>query len=189
MKLKFKKVYFRIEELFVIFIFVMLLSSSARIYFNGYILCYSFIVFHECAHMLMAGIFGDKLTQVSIRLSGMNAVIKVKNELHPRWFFIYLAGPISNLLLAFLFYKINIVRDVNIGLAIINLLPIYPLDGFNILQLLCSWCISKRKSQIILNIIQKIILFIIIVLGITVFVRFKNPSIIIFIMYIFFLTN
>lgn len=189
MKLKFKNIYFTIEELFVIFIFVLILSPAARDFFDGYLLCYSFIIFHECAHMLVAGIFGDKLTQVNVRLSGMNAVIKVKNELHPRWLFTYLAGPISNLILAFLFYNIEMVRDINFGLAIVNLLPIRPLDGYNVLKILFSWIFSKEKVEHILNVIQKMFLIGIVALGIAILITFKNPSVIIFSMYVMLVIN
>lgn len=186
MKIKIKNIYFTIEELFVIFIFVLILSPIARKYFDGYLICYSFIFFHECAHMLAAGIFGDKLLQVNIRLCGMNAVIKIKNELHPRWLLIYLVGPLSNIFLATLFYIVEMVRDINLGLAIINLLPIYPLDGFNALKILLSWKFSKYRVESILKKIQKLVLIGIWIIGIGVLAIFKNASIIIFCLYVIF---
>lgn len=186
MKIKIKNIYFTIEELFVIFIFVLILSPIARKYFDGYLICYSFIFFHECAHMLVAGIFGDKILQVNIRLCGMNAVIKIKNELHPRWLLIYLVGPLSNVFLATLFYNVEMVRDINLGLAIINLLPIYPLDGFNALKILLSWKFSKYRVESILKKIQKLVLIGIWIIGIGVLAIFKNASIIIFCLYVIF---
>ena len=125
--------------------------------------------------------------QINVRLCGMNAVIKIKNELHPRWILIYFAGPLSNLVLAFLFYNIEMVRDINVGLAIINLLPIYPLDGFHILKILLNWSFSKGRVDNILKHVQKIFFIGIVTLGIGVFFMTKNPSIIIFAMYVIFI--
>lgn len=189
MKLKFKNIYLNVEVIFIIFCLVIAFSPTVREYFNGYVICYFFIVFHECAHMLAAGIFGEKLQGVNIRLCGVTAKIKIKNELHPKWILVYFAGPFSNIFLATIFQNIAIVRDVNLGLCIINLLPIHPLDGFNILKILLCWKFSKLKVRKILKYVQIVVIIAIIILGLMVLLVFKNPSIIIFTMYIIFVIN
>lgn len=76
---------------------------------------------------------------------------------------ISIAGPISNLILAillamslrlFIFFKLNILTTIgmffflpmiqmNLVLGIFNLIPIYPLDGFNII----GGILSKEKAE------------------------------------------
>lgn len=189
MKLKIRNIKCNIEQVFVIFIFVLILSPKARMYFNNYIVCYLFILFHECAHVLVASIFGDELKQLNIRLCGVNAVIDINKELHPKWLLVFVSGPLSNLILAMIFFKIDIVRDINLGLAIINILPIYPLDGFNIIKMLLSYVLPKYKVKILLNIIQNLFIIAIIVLGIVLFIIFKNPSAIMFAIYVIIILN
>lgn len=184
MKLRIKNISITIEEIFVVFIFVICLSPTVRKFFSGYIFCYSFIVFHECSHTLVAGMFGNKLKQINLRLCGINAEIELKNKLTSKCILIYLAGPLSNIILALIFLDIKIVRDINIGLAIINILPIYPLDGFNILYVIFCWYMSKKQANNILNLIQKGCLFFLIIVGVLTFIIYKNPSVVIFCIYV-----
>ena len=82
---------------------------------------------------------------------------KIENE--DSYFYnilIYLAGPISNIILALVFYRIRFIFEINLSLAIINLFPIYPLDGYNVLENVFG---DNIKKNIYLKIIERIILF------------------------------
>jgi Zn-dependent protease len=85
---------------------------------------------------------------------GKPVMVNPANLRHPRWSFMWVAawGPISNLILAILFslplrfewfaYDDPLARlfwiclQVNLGLMLFNLIPIYPLDGSKILSAL-----------------------------------------------------
>src|SRR5699024_1713702 len=62
---------------------------------------------------------------------------------------VFLSGPIFNLFLAIIFYKIEVPYKLkfymfytNLFLCIINLLPILPLDGANILK-----CLLEKRFE------------------------------------------
>jgi Zn-dependent protease len=85
---------------------------------------------------------------------GKPVMVNPANLRHPRWSFMWVAawGPLSNLILAFLFALplrfgwvsiadplwnlLFICLRVNLGLMLFNLIPVYPLDGSKILSAL-----------------------------------------------------
>ena len=83
---------------------------------------------------------------------------------------IFLIGPISNFVLAAIFNNNKFILSINLSLGIINLLPMYPLDGFRIFECL--------------GINSKIFDFIVYFMFFLLFIYTKNISLIIFVMYI-----
>ena len=138
--------------------------------------------FHECAHSWTANKLGDPTARINGRMT-LNPLahldpfgallmiftgigwakpvpINARNFKHPKWEMAIssLAGPVSNLLLAYLsmilwkittivsyyhsgFFVQNLITifatmvSINIGLAVFNFIPIPPLDGSRILSL------------------------------------------------------
>ncbi|MCI6023844.1 MAG: site-2 protease family protein [Oscillospiraceae bacterium] len=138
--------------------------------------------FHECAHAWTANKLGDPTARINGRMT-LNPLahldpfgallmiftgigwakpvpINARNFKHPKWEMAIssLAGPVSNLLLAYLsmilwkittivsyyhsgFFVQNLITifatmvSINIGLAVFNFIPIPPLDGSRILSL------------------------------------------------------
>lgn len=138
--------------------------------------------FHECAHAWTANKLGDPTARINGRMT-LNPLahldpfgallmiftgigwakpvpINARNFKHPKWGMAIssLAGPVSNLLLAYLsmilwkittivsyyhsgFFVQNLITifatmvSINIGLAVFNFIPIPPLDGSRILSL------------------------------------------------------
>ena len=155
MHFKLKGIKFNVEEVFIITVIVIVLSPIARSYLENYVVCFCFIAFHECAHILVASIFNIEVSQINIKLCGVNAILCEKQSLNPKWIIIYLAGPISNIFLAVVFKDIKLVRDVNIGLSFINLFPVYPLDGYNILKIMLSYYKLKKDVKRSLKIVAE----------------------------------
>lgn len=190
MKIRTPLCYIEVEYLFLIFSFICIFSSKMRIYFTSFFMCYIFIIFHELSHVLVASILGKKIENLKFTLSGMNVKFerekyKLKND--DTYFFnmlIYLAGPLSNIILALLFYKIRFIFEINLSLAIINLFPIYPLDGYNVLENVFG---NNIKKNIYLKFIERLVLIILIFISVYQLVFLKNISIFIFSIYILFL--
>lgn len=183
MRLKLKEKIVYIEESVIILLFVCLFSKIARNYLENYYICFLFIAFHEFAHVFAAAVFGYSLREIHIRISGLtarleNSIIGLKAVL------VYLAGPLSNILLAMLFPNIEIIFEINVALAFINLVPIKPLDGYNILFAILGRNISKKGKRNILNIVSIIAEIILWFLSILLVVKYCNISLIILLLYI-----
>lgn len=176
MKIKCKNIIFEIEELFLAVIFFCLVSRNIRIYFSNYFVCMLFTIFHETSHILVASIMGINPSRIRIKLAGLNAqYLCIKKS--RKWAAIYLAGPLSNFFMALIFKNVKIVFEVNIALGLINLMPIKPLDGFNLLKIF----LNEKK----INIIQKTAIFLLVLLSIYIVVVYKNISLVILMSYIF----
>ena len=142
-------------------------------YFTNFIVFTSIIIIHELGHYIVAKL--NKLNPQKITLypfggiTKMNMLVNTKIEKE-------LAVAISGIifqtiyyLIVFILYKNNLVREYvfniykqyHYNILIFNLLPIYPLDGMNILNLMLSKFLPFKKT-LWLNIIISIITVIII---------------------------
>ena len=193
MKIKTPFLVLEIEILFIIVIFISIFSSTFFDYILNYFICYSFILFHELSHMFMASVFGKEIDIFKFSISGVN--IKFKEESNKKninilkEILIYIVGPFSNVFLAKLLKNNIMIFQMNLFLAFINILPIYPLDGYNILRNIFYIFFSKKKSNIILECTNKFVFIIMLVIALLQVIFLKNPSIIIFYIYIFFINQ
>lgn len=193
MKIKTPFLVLEIEILFIIVIFISIFSSTFFDYILNYFICYSFILFHELSHMFMASVFGKEIDIFKFSISGVN--IKFKEESHKKninilkEILIYIVGPFSNVFFAMLLKNNIMIFQMNLFLAFINILPIYPLDGYNILRNIFYIFFSKKKSNIILECTNKFVFIIMLVIALLQVIFLKNPSIIIFSIYIFFINQ
>lgn len=200
MKIKTPFFYIKIDVLFIIVLFIFFLSKELRKILQYFFVCYLFIVFHELSHMLIASIFGRKVDCFNITLFGVNIsfdkehyIIKEKIINKKEYIcniLIYLAGPISNFLLAVIFKNIRFVSDINIFLGILNLIPIYPLDGYNIIENVLKLFNSNIKNiKNIINVINYVFFVIFAFIGMITLVLFLNPSLILFLLYLIILKS
>lgn len=180
-----KKIY--IDEVCIIVLILCILFSNVRKYLINYFMCFLFITFHEAAHFLVLSILGIRVDSMCIKLSGLNINIKEKIK-GIKGVLVYLAGPFANFVLGIIFKFIPMVFEINIMLCIINLIPIYPLDGYNIFEIIITKFCNKDKSKKVIKTFSKIIAVILIVIGILQVVMFKNPSIFILSLYTYFIS-
>lgn len=193
MKIKTPFFIIEIEWLFLIVSFLFILSEKVREYLISFFVCYLFIIFHELSHMLVASIFGKSIEKFKFSLSGVNILIqlprydiglKYKNKKENiKNIMIYFAGPISNFVLAYLFRNVRFILEINICLGILNLFPVYPLDGYQILKNILEIRLEKYQ-KIILDIINNMFILILISLSIYQILYSKNYSIILFVFYV-----
>ena len=149
------------------------------------------ILIHELGHYYVAKYCGYKLSKFSlspygVSLSYYGQTLEQKDEIY-----IALAGPVVNLVVALItvafwwifptFYLVsyNFV-EVNLIIALTNLLPAFPLDGGRVFVSLFSNIVERRKAlkiTIIFNVVLSVMFFIL--FFIFCFINF-NPTYLLF---------
>lgn len=130
---------------FILFLFALL---SNRI--NMFVSAFIAVTIHEMAHIIAAIVFGGSVFEICITPIGEFARIKDfwKFSQFER-VFILICGPLINIIigLSIKFLEIKylyLFSDINIAIAIFNIIPVLPLDGGNIL-----YSIIGRKKGVI----------------------------------------
>mgnify|MGYP002528073067 FL=1 len=195
MKIKTPLFDIKIDIIFLIVMFIFFLYSKVRVFLSSFFICYLFIIFHEAAHMFVATLCGKEIETFNIGVFGVNINFKREHyNLENEYTFdkrglvqnilIFIVGPISNLILALIFKDVKIIYDINMFLCILNLVPIYPLDGYNILKNLLLFKVNYSKTLNIINILNYILLFILFLYSIFILIKLYNPSLILFLIYL-----
>ncbi|MGS0765219.1 M50 family metallopeptidase [Syntrophomonas curvata] len=114
------------------------------------------VLMHEIAHGIMAKIMGLKIAEIDLLPFGGQAKIEDFTGLDPnKEIYVALAGPITSLSLAAVFYFLPLKFDpptldmmfkVNLLLGCLNLLPALPLDGGRVLRALLSPYRGYKKA-------------------------------------------
>ena len=161
-----------------------------------YILFMLFAIIHECFHLLTGIILGYKVKSIKIMPLGLsicfkeieeeyNTKIKKSNFNNLKKIIILLMGPISNIVIAFFFMIYNMAEPVyiNVLIAIFNLLPIYPLDGGQILNRVLRIIYGNMEAYRITNVINNTIMSIITALASIGVLYLKNIAIVFIIIF------
>lgn len=134
-----------------------------------------FCILHELGHIIALYLFGGKAKRITIAFYGIGLCHDYCFGLFKELCFLY-AGCLVNLTFAFF----NVHRDINIALGLINLLPLYPLDGGRALKLILNNKFSLGISDTIFYIIS--FLF---VIGVIVFaIYYKQYSLLFIVLYL-----
>lgn len=164
---------------------------EALLWAGGFLL---FIFLHELGHTFAAQVVGVEVKSIFIWLLGGLTNLAYRPEKPAHNLFIAVAGPLVNMVLAFLcvvFYIFLLVFSlpysknielflwaqtfanlflslalVNIILIVFNLLPVYPLDGGNILHSMMEMLFGKSNADWITLVVGIPFLFFLIVFGI-----------------------
>ena len=170
-------------------------------YNKMFIFALIWVFLHEITHILVALKFGCKFYNIEFHIFGMKAeLIDIDSLRENQKIIVYLSGALLNIVLAIFFYIINIKynssfietsMNLNIGLALLKLLPEYPLDGSRILEVILSKRMLFKKAQKIISIVSFSIaaLFIIIAVIIYIFLHSLNLSMIIGAIIIIYITR
>ena len=143
------KITFKIHPFFYILALICIFTG----YFKNFIFITFIILFHELGHILCSMFFNWKIDKVIVLPFGCLTLFDeyinrpIKEEL-----LIAIIGPIFQ---SFLFLIDNaLFRNYNLNLLLFNLLPILPLDGSKILNLLLNKISSFKTSHLISIIIS-----------------------------------
>lgn len=191
----------RIDLKILLFLIIFYFTNQIRIY----IIIMFFCFLHELGHILIGIILNVKPNKVEIipcgfstsfkaNLKDKNYKIKNGNLLEVKKIIIAFAGPITSLIIAIMSGYINTQwvssQDIiysNILIMIFNLIPIYPLDGGQIIKSILHIQLGEEKSKEIIKIISNIVIVILLIIGSIAVYYFKNIAI--FFICIFLLTK
>lgn len=132
-----------------------------------YVLYLFFLCIHECAHACVAQRLGYKTGCIKLSLCGATLEGSFDDFLENDEIKIAFAGPLCNLCIAFLvmcgwwlwpttYSYTMLVFVANISIAVVNLLPCFPLDGGRILLALWS---KKHARSFALRVVKYITFF------------------------------
>ena len=121
-----------------------------------------------------------KLNFVKFKESNKNNIKKI---------IILFMGPISNLIIAFVFaiLEMPVIVYINIIIAIFNLLPISPLDGGQILNRILRIIYGNKEAYRITNSLNTIIMSVITAISSILILYLKNISIVIILIFMWYL--
>jgi Zn-dependent protease len=115
------------------------------------------VLLHELGHSLMAATYGVSTRHITLYPFGGIAAIESEPNPGLEEFFIALAGPAVNFILAGLLAPamlinlqvFSILVGLNLAMGIFNLIPAFPMDGGRILRSLLTTRMGKKRSTII----------------------------------------
>ena len=141
---------------------VLILTKQIEVY--AWLMLFALI--HELAHMCAGLSLKLKPKALEVQAFGISIVFESFENLEKNKIIIASAGPFINILIAILFSFIHIkasgiIVNTNVLLAILNLVPIYPLDGAKVLNNFLPYKAKEWliKNQAILTIIVFAIVF------------------------------
>ena len=153
---------FKIHPLFYLTAFICVITAN----FKNFIIFSSIIIVHELGHIIGAIIFKWKIDKVillpfgGITIFQENIDKSLKEE-----FIIAILGPLLQLVFYFLYSDNPTFIQYIFTILLFNLLPIYPLDGSKIVNILFNEFISFKRSHI-LTIITSFITLLVVILSV-----------------------
>lgn len=141
-----------IKYSFFIIISLALILDNSNVF---YLILFSTL--HELGHIIILYAIGGKADELCISFYGVGLTHSFEMSFGKEIIFL-LAGIVVNYTFAFF----NIHRDINLLLALVNTMPIYPLDGGRALKLFLNKKLSLFVSDRIYYFIS-IITFVIII--------------------------
>lgn len=143
---------FKIHPFTYIFIFIIIINGE----FNKFASIMNIILFHELGHILSGLFFKWKIDKIIILPFGCLTIFDEKiNKPIFEEFIISILGFIFQIIQ--LFFIAN--KKYSIILLLFNLLPIYPLDGYKILNLFLNKILPFKISHLISAYISFIAIF------------------------------
>lgn len=118
------------------------------------IILFILLFFHECGHFLMALLFGFSVDKIYFYPWG--GISKFTTKLNTSLFFEFIVlfmGPFFQVITYFILCNISffngyldLIRNIHYSLLFFNLMPIYPLDGGKLVNIIFNLFFPFRRS-------------------------------------------
>lgn len=132
------------------FYYIVAIFSILTGYFKDFIIITIIILIHELGHILAATICHWKIDKVIILpFGGLTVFHEFLNRKMIEELFIVSLGPIFQLLFTYIFRSNIMLYEYSMCLLILNLIPIIPLDGSKLWNLILEKFYSYQKSYLI----------------------------------------
>lgn len=132
-----------LDKSFLFFLIIVILTGN----FNQFISYFLLLIIHEMGHAITGIVEGYKLNKITLYPYGGITIldlpmnIPLKKEL-----LILIMGPIMQIVGYFLLKNFfNYIKVYHYALLFFNLLPIYPLDGGKIVNIICGYFFNYLK--------------------------------------------
>lgn len=173
------KITFKIHPLYYL---VAILSIITGL-FKDFIYITLLIFIHEIGHTLGALIFKWKIKKIIILpFGGITIFNELINKSLKEEFVILILGPIFQILFYFILYILNIetplITNYHYSLLLFNMLPIIPLDGSKLLNIILNKITSFKMSHLLTIYISLITIIILMI---------KNKNLVLYIIIFFIL--
>ena len=174
---------FHVEPSFLFPALLLFFSSDLK----EILLFLSAVVFHEAGHLLTLYAFGYGVKRFSLSLSGAAITPAVSYIPYRKEILIYLSGPLGNvlgMLISFFLLRMEFTKDgmlfffCNLLLFLLNLLPVYGLDGERALSAFLSLFLDMETCEKYCLGISCVALTLLFLFALHLFFWEKNPSLI-----------
>ena len=147
--------------------------------FNKFFIFFSIIIFHELGHILGGVYYKWKIDKIVVLpFGGLTIFNEDINKPLKEEFIICILGPLFQTIYYLLVKDIIDIKTIHYNLLIFNLLPIFPLDGSKIFNIIFNKLFSFKFSLYLTNIISFVI-----IIGLSLSIKFN----LLFILSMFFL--
>jgi len=137
-----EKMIFRIKKIYICiswYFFIMLGWVVITNKIEKFLLCLSALIIHEIGHIMMIKILKEKITMFHVLPFGFCCRLKNQNKVRTENMIkILLAGPATSLLVAGLFLWTKNFSIANFIIGLLNLLPIWNLDGGKAVKIIAN---------------------------------------------------
>ena len=147
-----------VKIFFIIILYIFMQSTKI------FALTFIFILLHELGHLVTGITIGLKVKKINIHISGLSVEFEnYGKQRNANKIVVDIAGPLINIiaLVIAIIIKQEEISYINLLLAIVNLLPIYPLDGGQILRTLLRKRFTYKET---INFIESISQYTLIIL-------------------------
>lgn len=147
-----------VKIFFIIILYIFMQSTKI------FALTFIFILLHELGHLVTGITIGLKVKKINIHISGLSVEFEnYGKQRNANKIVLDIAGPLINIiaLVIAIIIKQEEIAYINLLLAIVNLLPIYPLDGGQILRTLLRKRFTYKET---INFIESISQYTLIIL-------------------------
>lgn len=132
---------FKIDFSFILFLLVIFFSPKQYLILQ-LLIC---LVLHELGHLLMLLVVRYPIEQLKLSVFGFSLTLKHSKVSFLKDLAVYSGGILVNLI-CYIIIPNEEIRQIHLALLILNSIPVYPLDGFNILKTILFYFVPHFHS-------------------------------------------